>query len=348
VRAALWCGFVALCGCLEGSLDDADGDGGGDTSGGGTTSDGGGGQTGSPGGASGEGAAAGGGGGGEGGTALMGDPCQVDEREGVCVHFSECTLVGWAPVPGHCAGPAEIQCCAPLPARGMCDPEAMPLPNAGLDEAPGGSGCLPGMVRVEGFCVDRYEAFLVTFPALDPVSPYFNPGDASVMAMSAQGAVPQGYISEWQALDACVNAGKRLCDNAEWLRACRGPDTFTYPYGDELLVGTCNDHRDQHPAVEYFMSSEDWIWSELGHPCLNQLADGLAVAGNHPACTSAEGAFDLMGNLHEWTSDAAGTFRGGFYVDTSINGPGCLYATTAHDTGHWDYSTGFRCCADPS
>jgi formylglycine-generating enzyme required for sulfatase activity len=55
---------------------------------------------------------------------------------------------------------------------------------------------------------------------------------------------------------------------------------------------------------------------------------------------------DLMGNLHEWTADPAGTFRGGFYVDTVRNGPGCLYRTTAHDVGHRDYSTGFRCCAD--
>ena len=54
----------------------------------------------------------------------------------------------------------------------------------------------------------------------------------------------------------------------------------------------------------------------------------------------------MMGNLHEWTADPDGTFRGGFYVDTVINGPGCLYATTAHATSHWDYSTGFRCCAD--
>ena len=46
------------------------------------------------------------------------------------------------------------------------------------------------------------------------------------------------------------------------------------------------------------------------------------------------------------TADPAGTFRGGFYVDTTINGPGCLYATTAHNTLHWDYSTGFRCCAN--
>ena len=46
-------------------------------------------------------------------------------------------------------------------------------------------------------------------------------------------------------------------------------------------------------------------------------------------------------------ADPAGTFRGGFYVDTVRNGDGCLYRTTAHDRGHWDYSTGFRCCADP-
>ena len=55
-----------------------------------------------------------------------------------------------------------------------------------------------------------------------------------------------------------------------------------------------------------------------------------------------------MGNLHEWTADPKGTFRGGYYVDTRINGEGCLYRTVAHDSGHWDYSTGFRCCADAS
>ena len=54
----------------------------------------------------------------------------------------------------------------------------------------------------------------------------------------------------------------------------------------------------------------------------------------------------MMGNLHEWTDDPNGTFRGGFYVDTRINGEGCLYATTAHNIVHFDYSTGFRYCAD--
>ncbi|MGH8311583.1 MAG: SUMF1/EgtB/PvdO family nonheme iron enzyme, partial [Steroidobacteraceae bacterium] len=80
---------------------------------------------------------------------------------------------------------------------------------------------------------------------------------------------------------------------------------------------------------------------------VSQLQPGLATTQSFPACASAEGAFDLVGNLHEWTSDPGGTYRGGFYVESTLNGLGCSYATTAHSTAHWDYSTGFRCCADP-
>ena len=36
----------------------------------------------------------------------------------------------------------------------------------------------------------------------------------------------------------------------------------------------------------------------------------------------------------------------GFYADAKLNGPGCTYATTAHEFTYHDYSTGFRCCAD--
>ncbi len=283
---------------------------------------------------------------GGGGAGLVGDPCDVDGNPGVCVDVSECVIEGWAPVPGHCPGPADIQCCVEL-AEGECDPTATPFPNAGLSEAVGSGGCPDGMALVEDFCVDRFEAFLVRLIDDGPVSPYFNPGNTAVRAQSAAGAIPQGYITGVQAAEACENAGKRLCSDAEWLRACQGPASDTYPYGDTLMLGTCNDHRDQHPVVEYFMSTEDWIWSELGHPCINQLPNGLAPAGDYAGCESFEGLFDMMGNLHEWTSNPAGTFRGGFYVDTVVNGPGCLYATTAHDVGHWDYSTGFRCCADP-
>ena len=40
------------------------------------------------------------------------------------------------------------------------------------------------------------------------------------------------------------------------------------------------------------------------------------------------------------------SFRGGYYLDTKLNGEGCDYRTTAHAPAYYDYSTGFRCCAD--
>jgi hypothetical protein len=234
----------------------------------------------------------------------------------------------------------------PIP---WCTADTYPTPNDVPDEPPGLGGCPPGMGPVDTFCVDRWEAALVEIlpnDALGPWSPFRNPSGVTVRAVSAPGLVPQGYISQEQAAAACSFSGKRLCSNTEWLRACQGAQGNIYPFGNRPAPGTCNDARTCHPAIQYFESAADWIWSELDHPCLNQLPAGLAATDEHPGCVSADGMLDMMGNLHEWTADPEGTFRGGFYVDTMLNGPGCLYATTAHTVTYWDYSTGFRCCAD--
>jgi formylglycine-generating enzyme required for sulfatase activity len=205
------------------------------------------------------------------------------------------------------------------------------------------------MLRVDpSFCIDRFEAALeeVVDGGTVAFSPSFNPGSTRVIARSLRNAVPSGYVSGLQAAAACAEAGKRLCTDTEWLRACRGPTSTIYPYGNTRLPGVCNDARSVHPAIELYGTSATWIYSHIDSPCLNELDAGLALTGSHAGCVSTEGAFDLMGNLHEWTADPNGTFRGGYYVDTVLNGDGCLYVTTAHNTAHWDYSTGFRCCAN--
>jgi hypothetical protein len=152
----------------------------------------------------------------------------------------------------------------PTPDAGRCVETDMPTPNATIDpvEEPGTGGCPAGMLRVDTFCVDRYEASLwrLDDPTV-PLIPYFNPAGESFVARSIEGAVPQGYVSGTQAAQACANAGKRLCTDAEWLRACQGPGGTTYPYGDTRLDGVCNDARAVHPAIEYFGTSDDWIWS---------------------------------------------------------------------------------------
>jgi hypothetical protein len=94
------------------------------------------------------------------------------------------------------------------------------------------------------------------------------------------------------------------------------------------------------------------VWAELNDPRLGQVAGALERTGSHEACVSGYGAVDMVGNLHEWVkTDASrprGTFAGGYYLDTSINGDGCQYRTTAHAHDYHDYSTGFRCCAPMS
>jgi hypothetical protein len=211
------------------------------------------------------------------------------------------------------------------------------LPTADTGAPPG--PCPDEMVFVELACIDRYEAHL------DGVSPFEIP--AGGLAVSEEGEIPQGYISQLVAADAGAEAGKRLCSIDEWMRACGGPEGTIYPYGDSYDPGACNDTRATHPVVDVFGAATTWSDAQLNDPRLNQLPDSLAPAGANPGCVSAEGVFDLHGNLHEWVDDPNGTFKGGFYVDAVLNGPGCTYTTTAHSAGYRDYSTGFRCCRDP-
>lgn len=200
-----------------------------------------------------------------------------------------------------------------------------------------------------GRCIDRWEAYLVE---LSPdgrersVSPYFSPEERPVVAKSAPNAVPQGYIDRKRAERACERASKRLCTGEEWLAACRGPELRAYPYGREERLGTCNDHRDVHPVFDQAHETQDSDGQALQNACVNQKKDTVARTGAKPGCATPEQVYDLVGNLHEWTSDPSGAFRGGFYADTEANGRGCSYVTTAHDPTYWDYSTGFRCCAD--
>jgi hypothetical protein len=235
----------------------------------------------------------------------------------------------------------------------VCDPHQLVRPNAGKDlrEPPGVGGCPNGMAPIPGrpgVCVDRWEAHVVE--VLDDGtehtwSPYFNSGALRIRAKSAPGAVPQGYLSQVQASGACKEAGKRLCKDDEWVAACKGSKGTQFPYGKDEKRGTCNDQRDKHPAMQYLESADLSVFTKLEHPCISQIPDSLLPTGTKKQCVNAEGIYDIVGNLHEWTADPAGTFRGGYYVDTWLNGHGCDYVTTRHDASYWDYSIGFRCCA---
>lgn len=279
-------------------------------------------------------------------------------------------LVGWA-----CAhGIGEPKAAPTAPRVGTVSETDRPLaatrtqdtvdePVTDAEQAP---PCPEGMVLLSraqgGYCIDAYEASLErrTGTASEPW-----PGNRAVdgqesemVAVSRAGVKPQGYISGEQAAAACHNAGKRLCEADEWVRACRGPDATLYPYGNERRADACNDRYeklDRHPVVRLFQAhapagtdpKEMWYQSWMNDPRLHELSDTVTPTGSFAECTNAFGVYDMVGNLHEWVADADGTFLGGFFMDTFQNGEGCAYRTQAHTTEYHDYSTGFRCCADP-
>jgi formylglycine-generating enzyme required for sulfatase activity len=97
----------------------------------------------------------------------------------------------------------------------------------------------------------------------------------------------------------------------------------------------------------YSNPREAYLTGPMNDPRLNQTPRTLAKTGEFARCTNGSGVFDMVGNLHEWVMSPHPTFRGGYYLDTHLNGDGCAYRTTAHAAAYHDYSTGFRCCAEP-
>ena len=232
--------------------------------------------------------------------------------------------------------------------------------------------CPSGMTPVGETCVDRYEAHLVckqTDGSFTPHAATARPTNGVFVAKSEAGVRPQAYISRIEAESACENAGKRLCSVTEWYRACRGADDTTYPYGSSFVAGRCNVGRPHLLSILHGSNPRAWQYdAHFNDPELNQRPGFLAPTGDFSGCVSSYGAYDLVGNLHEWVSDRVdaslatklplneglrrrlransgkGVFMGGFFSTTNQHGRGCDFVTMAHEPAYHDYSTGFRCC----
>ncbi len=205
--------------------------------------------------------------------------------------------------------------------------------------------CPDNMAHVGTSCVDRYEGSLVEITAEGrevPFSPYAAPNGKNVRAVSRAGAVPQAHISMVEAKRACKASGKRLCRAGEWKAACKGPEATRYPYGNTRVAGACNDTNRVSPMN--VLHRGERTARTMNDPLANQQERTVERTGDTASCTNGYGVSDMVGNVHEWTDD--GSFRGGYYLDTKLNGEGCDYRTTAHAPTYYDYSTGFRCCAD--
>jgi len=227
---------------------------------------------------------------------------------------------------------APVAPCASIPVA----PEAQPLRSTSTPAPasaatslapPTAPACPDDMVEVSAFCIDRFEA------------------------PNVRGKIPLALQTAHDGEDWCAARGKRLCYADEWVRACQGPQGRRFPYGDEHRKGACNDDR-------------PWItvsWKALAKwpadAALTEAARLLQadVSGARSECVSAEGVFDLTGNVAEWVrrSDGAprpgyehvlkGCYWAGCYKDPT---PSCAFANAAHPGTFRTYEAGFRCCSD--
>jgi len=132
--------------------------------------------------------------------------------------------------------------------------------------------CPEGMVEVPAAlsftCIDQFEGSAgegcsITDPS-NQLESATNLSEQSCGAVSEENRNPWRNITREQAQVACARAEKRLPSNAEWYQAA---------------LGTVDDEN------------------------CNIDSNGSEETGSHPACVSAAGAQDLIGNVWEWVTD---------------------------------------------
>lgn len=178
-------------------------------------------------------------------------------------------------------------------------------------------------------------------------------------AVSKPNVQPQSFANKYVAEIACRNAGKRLCTRSEWYKACVGPEGPTsdypeyYPYGQNYIAGKCNSRSSVWPPQVVW---EGKTGIETGDPRLGTVSGSRQPTGSFPECKNAYGVFDMVGNVDEIVSDVSPSgadkmvFVGSYYARKEGQmSTGCASIITAHSAkGYYDYSIGFRCCADLS
>jgi hypothetical protein len=179
------------------------------------------------------------------------------------------------------------------------------------------------------------DFWIYTYEASRPDADDLDPGVSDARACSRDGALPWTNVTWDDAEAACLAVGKRLCTAAEWVAACQGATGTVYPYGDLYEGAWCNG--EDHDGVPG--GADD---------------DVLLPTGDLGMCLSADGAYDLSGNVREWTDDLRGTTSGGdpIYVvrggEYHTPSPGL---TCSFDLSQAVYDVvlptiGFRCCSD--
>ena len=175
--------------------------------------------------------------------------------------------------------------------------------------------CGEGSILIEhesaSFCIFIFEAS-------HPDATQTSEGSDLSRPVSRAFVQPWRNITFFQARDACLRAGMRLCRSQEWIDACQGRENWSFPYHSEQF--------DEDACGGY---------------------SGQCYQTGESNCESPDGTMDMIGNLVEWTNFS--TVRGGSYLNAGDEDVLRCDASlgTRLDSSSVYPSVGFRCCGDP-
>lgn len=171
------------------------------------------------------------------------------------------------------------------------------------ERASGPSEPLAEVKKVNAFYIDRFE-----WP-------------------NGQGKNTDVRVNWTDASSFCTSVGKRLCTSDEWERACKGPESLIFPYGDEFDAAKCGEDVAKDTDKD----------GKSDHR-----------SGSLAECKSGFGVFDLSGGPREWTATGRGqvkTIKGGRRGLKPEVATRCAWSDEQKPAID-DATLSFRCCSD--
>ena len=201
----------------------------------------------------------------------------------------------------------------------------------------------------EGYFIGKLEVTWQQYDAFCEASARTKPSrsvDARLIGgieFVAQDTHPVFNVSWDDAVAYCEWAGLRLPSEAEWEYAARGPQSRTWPWGEDpparALLNLADLSADWDYSAESKLQFRQWK---------AKFRDGYAYTapvGSFPAGASPFGCLDLAGNVHEWVQD---TYQHG-YADAPRDGSALRIANASRHVrrgGGWYAGARFCRSAD--
>ena len=202
--------------------------------------------------------------------------------------------------------------------------------------------CSDGMAYINklgGYCIDKYEASTpgceivgnncanythadycptICIPTVGVLGGVNSATGTTALAYSKENVAPLVGVSQKQARQMCANAGKHLCTDEKWM-------------GASNIKGQVYNLPSNLKDAPYRCVTDSTTYCNYAAN-LNKACNTTLWSGGNSNCSSAEGVYDMVGNVWEWTNETV-------YYTKPCNTPVEGYCYINATSGDWQTSS---------